>query len=241
MKIKFITYQGLDNLKSIINSSYALFGKDTPDELLKKIGTNVLVDTGIECQPFNLIKSNNPDDDFENVKCVYTSLKDVLTESSASDERVWVGLAMNNEFWEYINKRWKKGGWKPSTIKDRMFFAQHYHTRSALCRLYWIGKRTYDQSNKEDPWHYTRFVCSNQRYIEDMLGRNMANNLKLIKVCVDACERYESENEGKAVNSNQMRDLQKYMSILGATYVLDTVNNDILTEKIYKKACSLNE
>lgn len=239
MNINIMSYAGLSTLKQNISGEIYLYNMDSPKPLLETLTGKPLIDTRLDCNQITLKISNSSDDDFENVKKMYSSLKNVLSDSKAYDERVWAGFAMKDHFWKYINTRWKKGGWKASTIKDRFFYGQHPQTRNALARLYWIGKMTYDPQNQNDPWHYTQFICTNQRFIEDILGRNMSDNLNLTKACIDACEHYSSENDGALPNSSQMRELQKYMSILGATYVLDSMDHEILTEKLYNKLCQI--
>ncbi len=239
MRIKFITYSGLEALKKNIKADSRLYGNNEPKELLQSLNNTNFVDIGAECKPFNLIISNDPKDDLENMKRVYTSLKDTISPSMAADERLWVGLALHDKCWPYVNARWKKGGWTTSTIKDRFFFGQHPRTRNAIMRLFWVPKLTYDESNPENPWHYTEFVCSNQRFIEDILGRNTSNNIMLLKACVDACDKYSKDHGDKPIDSITMRAVQRYMSILGGTYVIDTINYDSLKNKIYKELESL--
>ena len=241
MNIKIMTFQALSILKNSISENKDLYGKNTPDSLydnLYLVDSKPLIDTGIDCPNFSLKITESYKDDFENVKKMYGTLKDVISPTMASDERMWVGLAMNKRFWKYINARWKKTGWSESTIKQHFFFGNGYRrslTRNALARLWWIGYLTYDDDNASDCWHYTEFACKYQRFIVDVLERNTGNSKKLIKACVIACEKFSQDYPDVDIETELMRDIQKYMSIIGGSYLIDMIESEELSAKIYNK------
>ncbi len=237
MKIKILTYQALETLKKNISEDSQLYTEDTAESLMNSLDTDPFVDTGITCSKLTLKVSPNQEDDLENVKKMYGTLKDIISPAMASDERLWAGLAMADNRWKYVNTRWNKKGWTDSTIKEHFYFQQGGRrslTRNGLARLWWIGFLTYD-SKGSDPWHYTKFACTYQRFIVDVLERNTGNSKKVIFACIDACEQYAKDHDGKNVETNMMRDLQKYMSILGGTYLIDMIDSDVLKNKIYGK------
>lgn len=237
MKIKILSNRALQTLKKNIKVDMKKYSESNGNSLIETLEKDAFVDIGLEYEKFSLNISNDPQTDFENVKSVYGALKDVISPSMASDERLWAGLAFSDDCWKYINARWRKDGWSSNTIYERFYYKQKGRralTRNALARLWWIGYLTYDETGKtdEEKWKYTKFVCSNQRYIVDMLERNASNNKELIKACINECEKYEKDNPGKKVDSNKMREIQKYMSILGGTYLIDSLPIDILQMKI---------
>lgn len=241
MKIKIMTYQALETLKNNVKSEVSLYTDGNSDRLLKTLDEKPLVDTGISCAKLTLKVSSAQTDDFENVKKMYGTLKEVISPAMASDERLWAGMSMGSNCWQYINARWKKDRWNENTIKDHFYFAhggRRSLTRNGLARLWWIGFLTYD-SQGTDHWHYTKFACTYQRFIVDVLERNTGNSKKLIFSCINACEKYASDHGGKMVETNMMRDLQKYMSILGGTYLIDMIDQQDLEEKIYNKIVQL--
>ena len=242
MKIKILSNRALQTLKYNISADLSFYEKDTAKDLLNSLGKDSLIDTGLEIPSLNLVISANSTDDFENVKKVYSALKNVISPSQATDERLWAGMSMDDDCWRYINTRWKEEKWTKNGIKDHIYFnhsGRRSLTRQALSRLWWIGYLTYDDSNKEDPWIYTKNICSNQRFIVDVLERNMSNNIDLIRACVDSCIKYSTNHEDKKIDSNQMREIQKGMSILGGTYLLDALDPDELREKIYRLICDI--
>lgn len=241
MKIKIMTYQAVETLKKNLSTDLALYSADTSESLLQTLDFDAFVDTGINCSKFTLKVSDSQADDYENVKKMYGTLKEVISPAMASDERLWAGLSMGTNCWKYLNTRWGKNGWQESTIKSHLFFGnggRRSLTRNGLARLWWIGFLTYDEYG-DDPWHYTKYACTYQRFIVDVLERNTGNSKKMIFACIDACEKYSLDHDGKMVDSNMMRDLQKYMSILGGTYLIDMMDSDVLQEKIYNKIDSL--
>lgn len=238
MKIKIISNSALQALKENVGAELYLYDKDSPIELLEEVGKDALIDTGLEVDDFHLILSDDTKQDFYNVKKIYGTMRNVLTPSMASDERLWAGMALEENCWSYINARWRKSGWTKDNVKEHFFFnhsSRRSLTRNALSRLWWIGYLTYDEEHPTDPWHYTRFICGNQRYIVDMLERNMSNNLSLTKACVNACDLFIANNPDQKLDSNDMREIQKYMSIMGGVYLLDTLDADYLTRKIYSQ------
>lgn len=235
-----MTFQSVLILKNSISEDIGLYNELTPDSLcenLSLVDSKPLVDTGIDCPNFSLKISDSHKDDFENVKKMYGTLKDIISPTMASDERLWVGLAMNKRFWKYINTRWRKKGWTESTIKQHFFFGNGNRrslTRNALARLWWIGYLTYDEE-EADCWHYTEFACKYQRFIVDVLERNTGNSKKLIKSCIRACERFTEDYPDVDIETELMRDIQKYMSIIGGSYLIDMLDSEELSSRIYNK------
>lgn len=241
MKLKIMTYETLEAIKNNLEDLVPLYEQDSPQGILETFSTNSLVDIGINCSNFTLKISSDQQDDFENVQKVYGTLKDIISPAMASDERLWAGLSMRDNCWKYINLRWKRLGWNKDRIKEHFYFSQGTRrslTRNGLARLWWIGALTYDDTGK-DPWHYTKFACTHQRFIVDVLERSTGNSKKLVFACIDACEQYQEEYN-KVIATKVMRDIQKYMSILGGTYLIDLIEPSVLKEKLYKKIEQLN-
>lgn len=242
MKIRIASNRALLTLKQNIEYDLPKYYEEKPDSLISDFDSGAFIDTGVECRPFHLICSGDERDDFENVKKVYGQLKSEISPSMASDERLWAGLTLSPECWEYVNARWGQNGWSKSTILSHFYFqgaGRRAVMRNAISRLWWIGHLTYDESNRVDCWKYTKFVCSNQRFISDILERNMSNNKELTKTCIDACEDYSAVNPQAKITSTNMREIQKYMSILGGTYLIDSMDKEVLKKKIANRICKI--
>ena len=164
----------------------------------------------------------------------YSSLR-FLTDSEASDERLWAGLCLT-EFWEYTQYRWRiKENPSESNIRDHFFFghgARRSLTRNALSRLWWIGRLTYDeqQTNK---YLLTEYVCRNADNILHILERNMSNNFEITKPFVLAI--IHAEQEGVVVDTAMISELSKYLNLLGGTYILDYLPQQTIYDKTKTK------
>ena len=236
MKIKMLPTDKLIQLKDNISSMQKKYDSNDNAWILEELGDNVFVDTKFEDNNVELIISDDSKDDFENVKRFYGALKDVLSDSVATEERLWVGFTLG-KYWLYSTTRWKKDSeWSSNGIKSHLFFGkEHPITRNAISRLWWIGRLTYDNANPADPWKYTRYVCTHQRFIVDFLERNVSNSFELLKPTIDAVLAYEGSHPEEEVDSNQMREIQKYINILGGIYILDCLDYQFLYDKIYAK------
>lgn len=176
--------------------------------------------------------------EFENVKRVYNRLN-FLSESQASDERLWAGLCLTH-FWKYTQYRWGiKEKCTVDSIKQHFFFgfgSRRSLTRNAMARLWWIGRLTYS-SLRSDPYELTKFVCENSDYTMHILERNTSNNPAIIGTFLEAV--LDARKEGCQINTNHIGELSKYLNLLGGTYILDCLPENILYNKILNKAREL--
>ncbi len=244
MKLQFVTYDNLDIIKSNLNSWADNFKLSSSDWLQDELGNTLFSDTKFQDVPdFTLDMSAEPQKAFlteaENAKRVYSHLK-FLSDSQASDERLWAGLALG-PFWTYVQYRWDiKQKCTTSSIKDHYLFGQKSGrrslTRNAISRLWWIGRLTYDE-NSADPWELTRFICESSDYIMHALERNTSNNPTIIRPFLRAI--IDAKRNGVDVNTDRFGDLAKYLNLLGGIYILDCLPEKKIYDKIYAKALEL--
>lgn len=169
--------------------------------------------------------------EFENVKRVYSNFK-FLTDSMASDERLWAGLCLGH-FFEYVRYRWDVSS--VSGILQHFYFdgtKRRALTRNAISRLWWIGRLTYDE-NRVDKWELTKFVCRYSDYIMHFIERNTSNNLHVMRPFLEAM--IEARKDGYALNTDDAGNLAKYLNLLGGMYVLDFMPEEWIKEKIKNK------
>ena len=201
-------------------------------------GKSPFKDTKFEIEDFQLDMSQQDPflTEYENVRRVYTRLK-FLSDSQASDERLWAGLCMG-PFYDYVKYRWKiTGRSTPEQICQHYFFgftARRSLTRNALSRLWWIGRLTYDEKRE---YEFTQFVCENADNIMHILERNTSNNPVIVKAFISAI--LDAKKEGKAINTDGIGELSKYLNLLGGTYILDCLPAEWTYDKIKKKALEL--
>ncbi len=235
MRVKFITYEGLLKAKSNfaqIQKSVITKKEQTLVELFDD--ESMIKNTSIEIDDFELDMSHDkpPMTDTENVRRIYGRLKDVLSESQASDERIWVAYTLS-ECVDYMRYRWMP---ENETDKlDRFFFnnsGKRSLFRNGIARLWWIGYHTYD-SSRTDPYELTAFVCSKQDIINQLMDIGFASNKTITKAVLDTI--YDADKHGKAIDRDLMRGISQYINLLGGVYVLDCLSYDEICEKIIKK------
>jgi len=103
-----------------------------------------------------------------------------------------------------------------------------------MARLWWIGRLTVDK-DAEDPYRLTKFVCEHSDYIMHALERNTSNNPMIIRAFFSACMDAR-DKEGLVINTDVVGELQKYLNLLGGTYILDCLPEKTIYEKILLKA-----
>ena len=237
MKLQIVSYDNIDIIKSNLANWTDHFKSDSSACLETELGTALFSDTKFsEIPDFSLDMSNDKPflTEAENVKRVYGNLR-FLSDSQASDERLWAGLCLG-PFWDYVKYRWdidKKC--TSSNIQQHFFFgfgARRSLTRNAISRLWWIGRLTYDDK-RSDPWELTKFVCENANYIMDVLERNTSNNPAIIRPFLSAI--IQAKSQGITIDTSVVRDLAKYLNLLGGTYILDCLPEQRIYDKTLDK------
>jgi len=240
MKIRFLKNDSLyilkDNIKNNVenySSINALWIKDITND------NNNFIEFKTEVPSFELITSDNPEkDDLENIKILYTNLSK-LTDSQASDERLWSGLC-HDLFWNYMQKRWPldKASDKVKYIKKNYFFA-HGEKRSlmtnGLARLWWLGRLTYDETNEENPFELTEYLSKdfNGKGFP-LFGSNFSNNRKLLRSLLYTIKSYEITNNIN-LSRTQFIEMIKSMNMWSGKLLIDSLEEVVLVEKINKR------
>ena len=177
--------------------------------------------------------------DVENVIRLYSSMKE-LTDTQATDERLWAGLA-HGDFWKYMQNRWKFRKVTENTsalIQSRYFYYSSDGGRRALfknslARLWWIGKLTYDNKRK-DPFELTRYMGEDfATKALVIFSSNYTSNPCVTHGLFSAL--LTLDNEGFCYGKKR-RDIYyqatRYLNIFGGTHILDYYTEDEIKEKI---------
>ena len=138
-----------------------------------------------------IVKDDNGSYDGENAKRMFLPFRDMSIDL-AMNQGFWTYLTHNN-FREYVLNRFvKKNPPAEGTIKER-FFVSAYNTdraleRNAVARLWWAGKLTtnfekdpelnYFFNDKDDPFFFTKELCSNQNLWVQALGHSLGETKK---------------------------------------------------------------
>lgn len=238
MKIKFIAEEDLiiakENYASICRE--IIMNNSTSLALLLR-NDNIIKSSSIEIEEFHLdLSQSKPSDtDFENIKRIYTHMKG-LSESQASDERIWVAYTLS-EGLDYMKYRWLPE--HENDKFDRYFFkgpkdgnSKRPLFRNGFARLWWIGYHTYD-SKRVNPFELTEFIVRDQDYINNLLEIGFASNPIISKAVISAL--LDAEKNGVIVNRHLVRSISQYVNLLGGIYLLDCLSYEDIYCKIKKK------
>lgn len=241
MKVHFLRDDALEALRINLSSNiknysfpsnewvYDYFRDEQPFKEFKR-----------EFNDFNL--TYNPDislseNDVNNAIMLYSAMKS-LSDTEASDERIWAGMC-HSDFWNYMILRYnsESGTKQIENTKARFFFA-HSKRRSlftnALSRLWWIGRLTYNESRK-DPFELTRYF-ENDFATKSLVifSNNFMGNLNVTSGMISAL--LELQKDGFEFNDRKSRDIYyevcKYLNVFGGTYILDFFTEDEIKERV---------
>lgn len=230
MKIKYVSEDTLALMKKNPKSLYDhIFVKG--QDLDSFVGYPAILELPTEYPDFKFEMGleDSAATDLTNIKKLYGNLRNTISDSLAADERIWVGMIFS-EALEYMKYRWHVDDLKKMT--NRYFFAysgQRSLFRNGLARLWWIGRLTYED-DAEDHYCRTKYLVSKQDAIETFCGRNIYNNTDLLKTTLAVMQR--EEEKGVSFNREFIRDIAKYMNMLGGVYILDAIPSETISKKI---------
>lgn len=244
MKIRFLSETSLDTLTQNIDSYLHFFNESDNHGLLEAlesdvgdkplIESNYLISDSISLDP-----TLRGGDEVSNIKKLYSELK-TLPRSIACDGRIWAGLSID-KFWTYTRKRWGfEGSATSSKVFEHFLFkgqSKKIYTRQAIARLWWIADLTYD-ARRKDPYEITSFTLKDTDYVVSLLERNFSSNRQIFREFVEAVE--VGRREGMVINRVVIRELCKYLNLLGGVYVLDALPEGMIREKIYLQSKKLS-
>lgn len=245
MKIKFLSELALNTVAFNLKKYVPFFGEDTNERLLEELQKE-LSELPLKESNFSLPDNLSLDGDLrgdqevENVRKFHGALKK-LPHSIACDCRVWAGLTIGH-FWQFTKSRWDfDKGVTEAKVRDHFLFmgqSKKAYTRNALSRLWWIGDLTYDEG-RNDPYEITAFTMKDTDYVVNLLERNFSSNRLIFREFVEAVER--GRKEGLVINRSEIRELCKYLNLLGGVYVLDVLPPGMIRDKVYVRAKKINE
>lgn len=184
--------------------------------------------------------------DVENIIRVYSAMKN-LTDTQATDERLWAGLA-HGDFWNYIYTRWssqQEKGNSETLVAAHYFFSPHNGIRRSLfvhpiSRLWWAGRLTYDEKRK-DPFELTRYLengFSTMNLV--MFSSNYIGNRSVARGLIEAMIELEEENySGEKSPKDALVQATRYLNIFGGTHILDYYSEEEIKNKVLNYMHSL--
>ncbi len=183
--------------------------------------------------------------DFMNCKIIYDNLKS-LSESQASDERLWAGLC-NGTLYKYMRKRYsytvsglKNKDTDVSGIISRFFFSGGTRAgfyRNTLAKCWWVGHATYDKSNLLNHFEMLDSIGASDlsTKISDIFYSNtFASNSTILKGICDALKFYNDHGVKLSVRDN-IRPALQYLNAVGGAILLDVLSHDEIKDLMVRR------
>lgn len=249
MELYFMKKQAIDFFKTNMSRLYVnYFQKSDNSWMEEEFGENPFV-LFMEVPEFELAslldEKSAGEIDFMNCKIVYENLKS-LSESQASDERLWAGLC-NGTFYKYMIKRhgYTVSGLKnkdtdASGIISRFFFSGGTRSgfyRNTIAKCWWVGHGTYDKSNLVNHFEMLDSIGANDlsTKVSDIFYSNtFASNSTILRGICDALRFFSDRGIKLSVHDN-IRPALQYLNAVGGATLLDVLPTDEIKEIMIKR------
>lgn len=242
-KLPVLRDQALNLLQEAIVKNVVFYKKDEP-WLADFFGEHSWeLDSKLLNLPDDLLilPDEHNDYDLENSRRLYEALHG-LSLTQATDPRLWTYLT-HVKYWQYMRKRWPveksiKGedlSKAVSPLKDRYFLIGDRSrgvTRNGLARLWWAGYTCHiDGKTGDESYALAIPLFSKQDVFASFMERAFSKNRVVMKALLSILlERYR---EGKPFDDRQnVRDLAKYLVMVGGVTILDAIEFDRLSKLI---------
>lgn len=235
----------LETLKDNLSVVYGKYYTELTNKWIKDIcGEDPFVEFK-EIPDFNLADLDSDltpgEIDLNNCKIIYEKLI-FLSESQASDERLWAGLT-HATFYEYMRKRWGYGyGKKPKSeekeigaIKTRFFYKNSGRSgfyRNTLAKCWWVGHNTYDPKNAKNHFESLDVIGSNDlnsKINEFFYSFTFSSNPNVMVAIVDAFRNFKDEGKHLLVREN-IRPAMSYLNAVGGSVVIDCLERENIAD-----------
>lgn len=250
MKLYFMKQNAIDYLKANMRTQYMNYFRYNSNEWIYDLFDYDPFEFFMEIPDFTLAPIGATaigETDVENCKRLYTNLKRI-SESQASDERLWVGLC-NGEFYKYVRLRWNYSSLRPkkperdaSTVVSRFFFTGGGLSgkyRNTIARYWWVGESTYN-AEASDHWKDLDIIGPEDfaSKVNDIFYSNtFAANPEILDGICKALAFFRSRDQ-RVLVKEQLRPALQYLNALGGGVLLDALSSDdiaaIMTDIIGK-------
>lgn len=234
-------------LKNNMSELYHYYFQNSTNEWMRDAYGKDVFEDFIEVPDFELASlygQSAGEVDLENCKIVYENLM-MLSESQASDERLWAGLC-NNTFYDYMRRRFRydSKGLKDtekdaSGIISRFFYTYSGRSgffRNAIAKSWWVGRLAYD-SQSTDKFIKLSYLGSSDfsTKVSDIFYSNSfsANPVILKGICEGIW--YYHEKGIKLLVKEHIRPALQYLNALGGGTLLDFYSDEEIKRIIIKR------
>ena len=244
MKLYIMKRDALEAIKNNLPNLYAKYYTEKNNKWIAKIyGEDPFIEFK-EVPDFTLASLDadlSPGEiDLNNCKILYEKLM-FLSESQASDERLWAGLS-HTVFYDYMRIRWGYGkGNSPKdadkeagAIKTRFFYrntGRNGFYRNTLAKCWWVGHNTYNPSNSQNHFENLDIIGSNDfnsKITEFFYNFTFSSNPEVMAAIIDTLRYYKEEGKKISVR-NHIRPALSYLNAVGGSVVIDCLSKEEIT------------
>lgn len=222
----YVTDNFLSEYKSIFEIKYLDLYKTKNHTELRNIfkvdDTNTLLTSSKEFHYEELLYEETSSDRLKNIKSLYGNLEH-LTPTEAESEKLWVGLS-NTYYLDYHLHMLSKAS-NDKNIATRSHFNQGKKRSlilNNLSSLWWLGYYTYDNNNRQNPYHYTEFLLQNSNLGDQLilLSSNIVSNKNILFGILDGLKELQ-ETKNLKLNRYAYSNSNKILNQIGGTKILD--------------------
>lgn len=247
MKVHFLTENALEALRVNLQGNLRHYADESNEWIYQYfVDENPFMEYKQEFPDFQL--EYNPNEELEqldvnNAITLYSAMQS-LTDSQATDERLWAGMC-HSDFWPFLRARWQEFDshlLKDTIIKSRYFFAQGKKRSlitNSLSRLWWVGRLTYDEK-RSNPFELTQYMNGLMTSARvPLFSNNYTSNKQILIGLLSAIHHLEVEGFFVRNKKRIMIEATKYLNILGGSYILDYFTSEEIEERVIKYMKSL--
>lgn len=244
MKLYIMKRDALETLKANLTAVYGKYYTEKSNKWIYDIcGEDPFIEFK-DVTEFTLASLNSDltpgEIDLENCKILYEKLM-FLSESQASDERLWAGLT-HATFYEYMRERWGYGhGKRPKSaekevgaIQTRFFYKYSGRSgfyRNTLSKCWWVGHNTYNPNNASNHFESLDIIGSNDlnsKINEFFYNFTFSSNPEVMSAIIEALRVFKEEGKALSVR-NHIRPAMSYLNAVGGSVVIDCLSKEEIT------------
>ena len=241
MKLYFMKMKAVEYLTTNIKTFYINYYREKTNQWIYDLFDYDPFELFMEVPDFELapISNKKGEIELENCRILFSKLINI-SESQASDERLWAGLC-NGTFYEYVRRRWNYDNLElrdekkdSEPILSRFFFkggvsAGKY--RNTLSKCWWVGHSVYQYKEKD------KFALLDALGAEDFSTKVIdifysypfSSNFTILSGIIKGWKELNDKGY-KLPTRTYLRPTMQYINALGGGVLLD-----IYTEEEIKK------
>lgn len=237
MKLYFMKQKALDYMTANVKTLYINYYREKTNQWMLNLFDYDPFEIFMEVPDFELaaITKKRGETELENCRILYSKLINI-SESQASDERLWAGLC-NNTFYDYVRKRWNydnlelRNDKKDSdSILSRFFYKGGVSSgkfRNTLSKCWWVGHNVYQYKEKD------KFVLLDALGSEDFSTKvtdifysyTFASNFTIISGIIKGWKELIDRGY-KLPTRKYLRPTLQHINALGGGVLLDIYNEE---------------